>query len=323
MTQSLDEYFRDHEPTARRTSWQAWLTHIALFFVNLLMHVGVPTRFSLRLIRGVYALFNAWMRWVPAPVIISPQGFGHFSGEWVRARRDLSESKVILYLHGGGYFFASPALHRPITWRLSYVTRRPVLAIDYRMAPDFTIEDARDDAVTAYRFLLDAGYGAKDIIIGGDSAGGHLTLLTLQTLRDRGLPLPRLGLCISPWADLSCESPSYAENRWRDPMLAAPMVRRLARFYVRDGNPYNPVLSPLHGDMHGLPPLMIITGDREILRDDGKRLAERARGAGVPVHYIEWPEMTHVFMMFSTWLPEGRASFRHIGQFVRSIETQA
>ncbi|MFD1934495.1 MULTISPECIES: alpha/beta hydrolase [Nonomuraea] len=241
----------------------------------------------------------------------------HRSGEWVRAGQGLDERKVLLYFHGGGYFSCSPATHRPITWRLSVVARRPVFALDYRQGPVHSLAESLQDALDAYGELLERGHDPADILFAGDSAGGHLTLATLLALRDRGLPLPAAAICLSPWTDLS-DTPRRA-NRWEDPMLPAGRVEWLARRWTSGLDPRDPLVSPVFGDYTGLPPLMIVTGSTEVLRDEGRRVALRAREAGVPVTYEEWPRMPHVFAILADVLPEARLVYRHMARFLSAV----
>ncbi|MGI5271129.1 alpha/beta hydrolase [Nonomuraea sp. CA-218870] len=253
----------------------------------------------------------------PEHVSVVPAAFSACEGEWVRGGADLDERKVLLYLHGGGYFSGSPRTHRPITWRLSAVAGRPVLALDYRQGPVHKLADSLSDSLDAYDCLLQRGYEPEDVLIGGDSAGGHLTLATLLALRDRGLPLPSAAVCLSPWADLT-DFPRTA-NRWQDPMLPAGRVRWLARRWTDGLDPCDPLVSPVLGDFTGLPPLMIVTGSTEVLRDEARRVAEQARQGGVPVTYEEWPRMPHVFPLLADVLPEARLAFRHMGVFLSAV----
>ncbi|TYB50874.1 alpha/beta hydrolase [Nonomuraea sp. PA05] len=253
----------------------------------------------------------------PGHVAVVPAAFSACGGEWVRGGQGLDERKVVLYFHGGGYFSCSPRTHRSITWRLSAVARRPVLALDYRQGPVHRLADSLADALDAYDCLLRRGHAPEDVILAGDSAGGHLTLATLLALRDRRLPLPAAGICLSPWADLT-DFPRRA-NRWQDPMLPASRVRWLARRWTSGLDPWDPLVSPVHGDFTGLPPLMIVTGSTEVLRDEARRVAQRARLAGVPVRYEEWPRMPHVFPILADVLPEARLAFRHMAQFLKAV----
>ncbi|WP_031163475.1 alpha/beta hydrolase [Streptosporangium roseum] len=254
---------------------------------------------------------------VPAHVSIVREPVGTCSGEWVRAGRGLDESRVVLYFHGGGYFLCSPATHRPITWRLSAAAGCPVLAVDYRQGPVHTLAESLEDAIAAYVCLLERGYDPAGILFAGDSAGGHLTLATLLALRDRGLPLPSAAVCLSPWTDLT-DAPRRA-NRLLDPMIPAGRVGWLARRWTARLDPRDPLVSPVFGDYTGLPPLMIVTGSTEVLRDEGRRVAERARAGGVPVTYEEWRRMPHVFAILADVLPEARQVFRHIARFLAAV----
>jgi acetyl esterase/lipase len=255
----------------------------------------------------------------PRGVEITPEDDCGVVGEWVRAGAP-DESKVFLYLHGGGYFFGSPALYRGLTWRLAAATARPVLAIEYRLAPEYTPADALDDALDAYRFLLDQGYPADRIVIGGDSAGGHLTLALLLALRKQGEPLPAAAVAFAPWADLRCGGESHKLNRETEDMIPADRLAWVGSLYCEGKKEIDPLFSPVRGDYSGLPPLMLISSDSEILRDDARDVAARARTAGVEVVHHEWDGLVHVFARFADWIPEGKAAFRHIAEFLRSIE---
>lgn len=253
----------------------------------------------------------------PAHVEVVPHRFAACGGEWVRAGRELDESEVVLYFHGGGYFSGSPVTHRPVTWRLSVAARRPVLALDYRQGPVHPLAESLSDALDAYACLLERGHDPAGVVFAGDSAGGHLTLATLLALRDRGLPPPAAAICLSPWADLT-DAPRRA-NRRQDPILPAGRVRWLARRWTSGLDPNDPLVSPVLGDYTGLPPLMIVTGSTEVLRDEGRRVALRARDAGVPVTYEEWRRMPHAFAVLADVLPEARLLFRHMARFLDAV----
>ncbi|MFC7383282.1 alpha/beta hydrolase [Sphaerisporangium rhizosphaerae] len=254
---------------------------------------------------------------VPGHVTIDKVDGEPCGSEWVRAGDELDESKVVLYFHGGAYFFCSPATHRPITWRLSAVARRPVFALDYRQGPIHSLPESLADALDAYQGLLDRGFAPQDVIVAGDSAGGHLTLATLLALRDRGMPLPGAAICLSPWADLS--DVRRRANRWADPMLSAGRVDWLARRWTAGLDCHDPLVSPVYGDYTGLPPMMVVTGSTEVLRDEDRRVALQARRAGVKVTYEEWRRMPHVFAMLADVVPEAQMVFRHIGRFLDAV----
>jgi epsilon-lactone hydrolase len=256
---------------------------------------------------------------VPRGVEITPEDFGRFSAEWVRAGAP-DERRVLLYFHGGGYFFGSPRLYRPFSWRLSAATARPVLQVDYRLCPQHTPADALEDALTAYEALLARGYDARDIVVGGDSAGGHLTMSLLLELKRRGRPLPRAAVCLSPWVDLTSASESYLGNRRSDALIPADRLAWLGGYYTEGKEAGDPLFAPLRADLTGLPPLLLVASSTEILRDEVRDLAVRAGAAGVRVVHHEWDGLVHVFPVFADFIPEGRAAFRHIAEFIRGAE---
>lgn len=244
---------------------------------------------------------------------------GDMSAEWLYSTRkghEPQDGKVILYFHGGGYFMCSAATHRPLTWRLAHGARRRVLAINYRQAPEHRFPAWLDDAVSAYRYLLDSGHAAGDIALGGDSAGGNLVLITLQQIRTEQLPMPGAAFCISPWACMAGESDSLERNRHKDVMFAAHGVRALARYHTQAHDAKHPLLSPVYADYAGFPPLLIQASSTEVLRDDSRRVAAMARAAGVPVVLEEWHNLPHVFHLFADYVPEGGKGIRHINEFV-------
>jgi monoterpene epsilon-lactone hydrolase len=254
----------------------------------------------------------------PRGVRVEQDDFGAFGGEWVRAGRT-DESKVFLYLHGGGYFFGSPLLYRPLTWRLSAATGRPVLALGYRLAPEHTPADALHDALTAYEGLLSQGYSGADIVVGGDSAGGHLALALLLALRDRERPLPAAAVTLSPWADLECTADSHATNARTDHLIPANRLAWAGRYYCEGKKQDDALFAPIRGDYSGLPPLLVISSGSEILRDDARAVVARARAAGVHVVHQEWEGLVHVFPLFADYIPEGRAAYRHIARFLAQL----
>ncbi len=308
---------RIHEPL----SWQAMALNLTLkaTIKPVLAHVKVSQR-SIWLAERLYNLTAPLMSALPSHVDIHSIEFNHFTGEWVRSGNSLDENKVLLYLHGGGYFFSSAALHRPITWRLSLACKRPVLAINYRMAPAFQFRHWLEDAVTAYTHLIERGFKPHNILVAGDSAGGNLVLVLMQSLRHQGLPLPTACICLSPWTDITGASDSMRSNKNHDPMFASRAVSSVGRFVSQGVDPEHPWVSPARADLSGFPPLMIMVGSTEVLRDDALRVAERARAMGVPVVYEEWHAMPHVFPLFAAFVPEARKAYQHIARFVRKIE---
>jgi len=225
---------------------------------------------------------------------------------------------VLLYLHGGGYVIGSPRSHRHLAAALARASGMRALLLDYRLAPEHPFPAALDDAVAAYAWLLAQDVDAHRLVVAGDSAGGGLTVATLLALRDQGLPLPAAGVCISPWVDLTCGGASYTSKAAIDPIVTRDGVAMMAKAYVGAGDPKAPLVSPLFADLRGLPPLLVHVGSDEVLVDDARGLAERARRAGVDVRVEEWPAMIHVWHWFEPMLEEAGRAIADIGEFVRS-----
>lgn len=235
---------------------------------------------------------------------------------WIQAD-GASADRTLLYLHGGGYCVGSLKSHRGLATDLSRAAGVRVLLLDYRLAPEHPFPAALDDAVAAYRALLEQGVAARHIAIAGDSAGGGLTAATLLALRDAGLPRPAAAVLLSPWLDLTLSGASMEGCAARDPMVQREPLQRMADAYLAGADPRTPLASPLFADLHGLPPLLIHVGTAETLLDDATRFAARARAADVPVRLDVWEDMIHVFNAFSFVLPEAREANRQIGAFLQ------
>jgi epsilon-lactone hydrolase len=252
---------------------------------------------------------------VARDVKCEPISAGGVPAEWIVPPNAASD-RVVLYLHGGGYVMGSINTHRAMVARIARASQAKALALDYRMAPEHPFPAAVDDATAAYRWLLAQGYKPGKIVISGDSAGGGLTLATLIALRDAKTPLPAAAVPISPWADLEGTGASVETRAAADPMVDKPGLLRMAKMYAGDHNPKNPLLSPIHADYSGIPPMLIQVGDAEILLDDATRVTERAEAAGVKVELEAWPEMFHVWHVFAKILPEGQQAIDRIGAYV-------
>lgn len=237
-------------------------------------------------------------------------------GEVVRAS-GASEDSVTLYLHGGGYVIGSPATHRELARRLSAATAGSVLVIDYRLAPENPFPAPVEDAVSAYRWLLNQGTDPSALSIAGDSAGGGLTVATLVSIRDQGLPLPSYGACLSPWVDMEGIGESMTSRAATDPMVQREGLVGMAGTYLDGADPRSPLAAPLYADLSGLPPLLIQVGTRETLYDDATRLVYEAARAGVNTTFEPWEEMIHVWHLFAPLLDEGQQAIERIGDFIR------
>lgn len=253
----------------------------------------------------------------PDGVTCTPVEAGGVSAEWSVAA-GVDEAKVVLYVHGGGYVMGSAGSHRDVTGRLSKAAGARVLSLNYRLAPEHPFPAPVDDAVAAYRWLLAQGISPGNIAVAGDSAGGGLAIATLLALRDAGEPLPAAGIGISPWVDMEGTGESMTTRAAVDPVVQKEGLLGMAKLYLGDADPKNPLAAPLHADLAGLPPLLLQVGDAETLLDDSTRLAERARAAGVTVTLKVWDEMPHVWHLFAPILPEGRQAIDEIGSFFQA-----
>ncbi|NLG29138.1 MAG: alpha/beta hydrolase [Chloroflexi bacterium] len=234
--------------------------------------------------------------------------------EWVFPRHSPSD-QVLLYLHGGGFVFGLTPQHLRMG---EYLARRMgvrVLMVDYRLAPDHGYPAALDDCVTAYRWLLRQGVTAQSIVVAGDSAGGNLAITMLLTLRDSGDALPAAAACLSPVTDLTPQDDRC--KAIRDPLLPPKAMRLYSRSYVGHADARDPLISPVYGDLRGLPPLLVHVGEDEILRDDAERLANLAQSAGVDVCLQVYARMWHVWQLFLA-LPQATQSLDQIGEFLHS-----
>ncbi len=225
--------------------------------------------------------------------------------------------RVVLYLHGGGYQLGSVRSHAGLMGEISAAARCRVLGVDYRLAPEHRFPAAFDDARNAYEWLLRRGHATGHIALAGDSAGGGLVLALLLALRDQAQPLPAAAVALSPWTDLTASGTSYAEIGDRDPIHAKAMLIAIARSYLGgDGDARDPRASPLHGRLHGLPPLLLQAGEREVVLSDSIDFAAKARAAGVEVYMEVWPGMIHVFQQHFDALAEARKAIEAIGAFL-------
>ena len=241
---------------------------------------------------------------------------GGVTAEWVAAE-GTSDSRVVLYLHGGGYIIGSPRTHRPLMAWLSRESAGKVLGLDYRLAPEHPFPAPVEDSVAAYRWLLDEGYDPARISVGGDSAGGGLTIAALVQFRYLGLPMPGAAVCISPWVDMEGLGESMVTRAAVDPMVDKENLLISAKTYLGGSNPRAPLAAPLYADLRGLPPTLIQVGDAEVLLDDSTRLAGVAREAGVEVRMEVWDDMIHVWHLFAPILPEGLQAIAQAGEFIK------
>jgi len=249
-----------------------------------------------------------------------PAELGSLPGEWVLAPGADPDVRL-LYLHGGGYVSGAGAYYLALAAHLSAAAECAVLLPDYRLAPEHPFPAALEDCVEAHRWLTGTGPAgatpAKATFIAGDSAGGGLALATLLALRDRQLPLPRAGIALSPFTDLTLTGESIRSEAGLDPIMHPRCLPEFVALYVADSEVRNPLASPIFGDYTGLPPLLIQVGEHEIIRDDSVRVAAKAQADGVDVTLEVWEGMFHVFQSHEPLLPEGREAIEHIASVMR------
>jgi acetyl esterase/lipase len=244
--------------------------------------------------------------------------------EWL-IPRGVELDRRLLYIHGGGWTAGDLDSHRGMVSRIALAAGVPVLAIHYRLAPEHPFPAGLDDCVHAYRWLRDNGPNgpapARATFIAGDSAGGNLTLATLLACKERDIALPNAAIPISAATDFSGQSESFKTRADVDPIIRidAAMIYAAGLLYTQGrADPLNPLVSPLHGELAGLPPLLVQVGDVEVLLDDSTRFAAKAKAAGVDVTLEVWPDMPHVWHLFGGFLPEADQAIDRIGAFVRA-----
>ncbi len=228
---------------------------------------------------------------------------------------DLAERNgTLLYLHGGAWCVHLPGMYGAFAARLSAATGMRVLLVDYRLAPEHPFPAAVDDCLAVYRALVEGATG-RPRVIAGDSAGGNLSLVTLMRVRDAQLPLPACAVLLSPATDISMSGPSIRYNVKADPMFSAGAGDLLPTCTARASSAPLPLISPLHGDWSGLPPLYFLAGSTEMLLDDSVRAHDRAQQAGTSSRIDVWPDMPHVFPLFPL-VPEAKQAIRDIVAFI-------
>jgi len=242
------------------------------------------------------------------------------NGEWIEpiAPDHTARTRCILYFHGGAYVAMSARTHRAITSRLATWSDAALFALDYRLAPEHPFPAALEDALAAYRALIEAGTQACRIVVAGDSAGGGLALALLLALRDANEPQPAAAVLFSPFADFAVSGKSIAENSAADAMFFGPWISAVASHYLAGNSATNPLISPVYADLTGLPPLLVQVGDSEVLLDDSRRVHENARQSGVATTLQVWSGVPHGWQIFAPILPEARAALRDAAAFIHA-----
>ncbi len=268
-------------------------------------------------IGGVREIMDGFVGVFPVPegVRVDPAVCDGVLAEWLTPA-DAAAKRTILYLHGGCYISGSPGVVREFCGRLAIASRSRILSIDYRLAPEHPFPAALEDALTCYGWLLERGHDSAHIAVAGESAGGGLTLALLMECRDRGLPMPACGVPISPWVDMEV---SFGESLVRNEGIDLAPVEPLrlgSAAYAGAENLRNPLASPLHGDLSGLPPLLVQVGTREVLLDEGVEIARLVESAGGDVTLQRWEDMIHVWHWYASIFPEARDAIEALGSWI-------
>jgi monoterpene epsilon-lactone hydrolase len=264
------------------------------------------------------ASMPAGIETTPVTIESLPAGL---AAEWIRpsavAPQGMMGEGVIFYVHGGGYVSGSCNDHRAMVAKLVRASKVSALLFEYRLAPEHPFPAALEDTLAAYRWLLDQGIAASRIAIAGESAGGGLLLAALLALRDQGVPLPSAAVAISPMTDLKLSGESY---RTKAKVCLSPkgMAVVCSKYYAGEQDPGLPYISPLYGDLHGLPPLLIYAGNYDTLLDDSTRFAAKAKEAGVEVTLRVEEGMIHCYPLLAPLFPEATQAMQEISAFIRA-----
>lgn len=229
--------------------------------------------------------------------MIKESMIGEMYGEWISVNRAHMKKNVILYCHGGGYSTGSSLYARSLTTKLAMSTSMDVFCFDYRLAPEHPHPAALEDAMKAWNYLMLLGYGARDVIVAGDSAGGNLALALTHKLKSEDRILPKGLLLMSPWTDMTSSGKSHETKEAVDPVLSKDYVDQMIQNYNQEYELNHPFISPLFGDFEGFPSTYIQVGDNEILLNDATMLHKKMVKANVPVQIDIFKGMWHVFQM--------------------------
>ncbi len=227
-----------------------------------------------------------------------------------------SRDQIVIHYHSGGYLIGSAWGYRSFGAFLASATGCRVLLPDYRLAPEDPFPAGIDDALAVYQALIDQDVPSGRVVLCGDSAGGGLSLVTLLRIRDAGLPLPAGGIAISPLADFTHSGASRNTNAEVDPLVTMNQLLAMGDTYCTDMDRRNPLLSPVFADWTGAPPLLLMAGEIEMLRDDARLCAQSAISSGVDVTYVEGQRMAHIWPLYADRLPQARKALTDIGHFV-------
>lgn len=292
----------------RRPSWNWWVE-----VATALLSRQLGTAFDISDVKEARTFLDSMAVRSPAlsQVTITPVLQENIKGSWF-VGNDAQPQVTLLYLHGGGYSFY-PQSYANFIALITLAAKSKTMALDYRLSPEYRFPSQLEDAVCAYRWLLDSGVSPDNLVVGGDSAGGNLTLALLLRARALNLPLPSLALALSPAADFTIQ-PTTAGCDWIEPR----MLERWADWFCDPAQRRDPLVSPVLADLRGLPPIYLQAGRGEILYDSIQSFAAVAKRQGVDVTLDAWNDMNHDFQLFGPDAPQSAEALRRIGDAIGS-----
>ena len=292
----------------------AWVARLmARVYQRSILRTWIPIGIQRR-----YGELIARLARLPEGVRAVPERLGGVPG--VRMEGPSSDpTRAVLYLHGGGYAVGSPRTHGSLGAGIALAAAAPVHVLDYRLAPEHPFPAALDDTLAAYRALVESGIEPDRIVVAGDSCGAALAIAAAMRLRDAGEPMPAGLVSINGWLDITCTRPSIAANARRDVGLRPSWVKALGEAYRAGQDPRHPEISPLWGELAGLPPIHIQVGGDDILFDDSKALAKRAGEAGVEAEMQVFEGMWHDFQLVPDLLADAQRAVEEIGGAIRGF----
>ena len=238
--------------------------------------------------------------------------------EWITCG-EVTNDKTFMFIHGGGYYRGSIAATRATVARISAEAKVRCLSIEYRLAPEHPFPAAINDTYTAYNWLIKEGINAKNIIVGGQSAGGGLCLALLLKIKESVGIQPKGVVALSPWTDLSQSGKTMVTNTDIDPVISKKYLDRMAKLYLSKTSNMSPLASPLYGDLSGLPPILVQVGSAETMLDDSKRFVKRAKEAKVDIQIEVWKNMFHGWHSNAHILKNAEEAIKSIGVFCRKL----
>ncbi len=290
--------------------------------LTLLKSNAPDPRKPIPLVRQNFSAFIGEMReeeYEP-PTVESVEISPNLRGFWIGGT-EVSTDQIILFFHGGCFSIGSTQDYLELCSRIAKAAHTRVFSVDYRLAPEHVFPAPVEDAVTAYTYLLSRGWQAHRILPAGLSSGGTLVLDLLLSLRDRGMPLPPAGVCMSPFVDMRFEGESVTKNIDND-WLTPAILGAIRGGYLAGHDLTDPMASPINARLRGLPRLYIQAGTHELLLSDIASFVDKARWAGVPVQFEIWEGMFHCWQAFPVQLPEGQRAIHHAGTFIRNAVTR-